>query len=287
MPALCANGREGRGATLFPERGWPSAARGRPGVPALSALAARVTYATSTGAATLGEMRLAAVIAVTVSLLSVAAASAVPPLLSGVSHERRHPKATVTAPRTSSVTIYIANRPNRASDGSFLTAYVKAVDFLTDQEIQTGAWVHERTLDPGKWYLMARASAQSSCYSYPPPEYKAVIDAACAHGYSGVATLTIPKPMPRYRAKVEFLRHIRIVQLTLGAAPLGEDRAYRVCWRRANRKRVCVRGTLDGFDWGSGTSDRLRVSARGMARVTMFTWQVGGRTVAGMRARTR
>jgi hypothetical protein len=232
-------------------------------------------------------MRLAAVIAATVSLLSVAAASAVPPLLSGVSHERRHPKAAVTAPRTSSVTIYIASRPNRASDGSFLSANVEGLDFLTEQEIQTGAWFYERALDPGTWYLIARASAQSSCYSYPPPEYKAVIDPACAHGYSRVATLTIPKPAPRYRAKVEVLRHIRVVQLTLGAARLGEDRAYRVCWRRANRKRECVRGTLDGFDWDSGTSDRLRVSARGMARVTTFTWQVRGRTVARKLARTR
>jgi hypothetical protein len=62
------------------------------------------------------------------------------------------------------VTIYIANRPDRATDGSFLTENVKEIDFLTDQELQTGAWLYESALNPGTWYLMARASAESSCY---------------------------------------------------------------------------------------------------------------------------
>ena len=225
--------------------------------------------------------------AVLLGLLFVSEAAAGPPLLNNVSQDRRHPRATIAAPRASSVTIYIANRPDRATDGSFLTENVKEIDFLTDQELQTGAWLYESALDPGTWYLMARASAESSCYSYPPPDYKEVIDPACAHGFSDVLTLTIPKPTPRYTAKVEPLRSIGIVYLTLRAAPLGENRGYRVCWRLKTRKRVCVRGTLDGYDWDSAATDFLRVNARGMARTTTFTWQVGGRTVAQKRARTR
>ena len=132
--------------------------------------------------------------AVLLGLLFVSEAAAGPPLLNNVSQDRRHPRATIAAPRASSVTIYIANRPDRATDGSFLTENVKEIDFLTDQELQTGAWLYESALDPGTWYLMARASAESSCYSYPPPDYKEVIDPACAHGFSDVLTLTIPKP---------------------------------------------------------------------------------------------
>ena len=102
-------------------------------------------------------------------LLFVSEAAAGPPLLNNVSHDKRHPRATIAAPRASSVTIYIANRPARAIDGSFLTENVKEIDFLPDQEIQTGAWLHESALAPGTWYLMARASAESSCYSYRRP----------------------------------------------------------------------------------------------------------------------
>jgi hypothetical protein len=216
-----------------------------------------------------------------------AAAWAVPPTLGNVSHEKRHPKATVSAPRASSVTVYMASRPDRATDGSFLTENVKETDFLTDQEVQTGSWLHESALDPGTWYVMANASAESSCYSVPPPDYKLVIDPACANGYSQVVTLTIPKPTSRYSANVQVLRSIGIVYLTLRATPLGEDRRYRVCWRLKNRKRVCVRGTLNGFDWESSASDFLRVNARGMATYTTFAWQVGSRTVVRKRVRTR
>jgi hypothetical protein len=239
------------------------------------------------GVGYLGGVKVTIFLAAIGSLLVIAGAWAVPPMLSNVSHEKRHPKATIAAPRAESVTIYIANRPDRATDGSFLSENVKDLDSLTDQEIQTGVWLYESALDPGRWYLMARASAESSCYSYPPPDYKQVIDPACAHGYSDVVPLTIPKPASRYSAKVEVLRYIGVVYLTLRAAPLGEDRAYRVCWGLKSRKRVCIRGTLDGYDWDSAATDSFRVNARGLTRTTTFTWQVGARTVAQKRVRIR
>lgn len=231
--------------------------------------------------------RAAVVTAALFGALGGAVAWAVPPMLGNVSHDRRHPKATISAPRADYAVVYIATRPDRATDGSFLSENVKDLDILTDQEIQTGAWLYETALDPGTWYLMARATAESSCYSFPPPDYRTVIDPACANGYSEVVTLTIPAPATRYSAKVEVLRNIGIGYLTLRATPLGEDRAYRACWRLRNRKRVCVRGTLDGYDWDASVTDLLRVNARGMGRFTTFTWEIGSSVVARKRARTR
>jgi hypothetical protein len=73
----------------------------------------------------------------------------------------------------------------------------------------------------------------------PPPDYKEVIDPASPTAFSDVITLTIPKPRPRYTAKVEALRSIGILYLTLRAAPLGEDRGYRVCWLEAPAP-ICI-----------------------------------------------
>ena len=101
------------------------------------------------------------------------------------------------------------------------------------------------------------------------------------NGYSGVVTPTKPKPSTRYVAQVVSVRSLGIVYLSLRATPLGEDRPYRVCWRLENGKRVCVRGTLEAG------SDVLRVNARGMGNYTTFAWQVGSRTVAEKRVRTR
>jgi hypothetical protein len=216
-----------------------------------------------------------------------APAWAVAPSLSNVSYSKRHPTAAVAAPRASSVTVYMASRPDRATDGSFLSEHVKEIDFLTDQEIQTGSWLYESAIDPGAWYLMAKAIPDSSCYSYPPPDYKEVIDPTCANGFSTVVALTILKPPSRYRAEVEVFRYIGVAYLTLRANPLGEDRPYKACWRLKNKRRMCVRGRLDGYDWDSAASDLLRVNTRGMARVTTFTWYVGARTVATKRVRVR
>jgi hypothetical protein len=222
-----------------------------------------------------------------VALVTAPSAWAVPPTLTNLAHAKRHPTAGIVAPRADSVSIYIATRPDRASDGSFLSEYVKEFELLTDQEIQSGAWLYERALDPGTWYVLAQASANTSCWSFPPPEYKLVVDPACANGYSDVVTLVIPKPVSRYSARVETLRSIGIVYLTLRATTLGEDRAYRVCWRLRSKRRVCVRGTVNGFDWNSSASDLVRVNTRGMSRLTTFTWFVGSKRVASRRARVR
>jgi hypothetical protein len=224
---------------------------------------------------------------VVVGLVVVPAASAGPPLLGNLSYEKRHPRATISAPRANWVTISMATRPDRATDGSFLSENVRHTDFLTDQEVQNGSWLYESALDPGTWYLMAHASAESSCYTYPPPDYREVLDPSCANGYSEVVALTIPKPAARYRAQVEVLRYIGVVYLTLRASPLGEDRPYRVCWRLKNRKRVCVKGSLNGYDWDESASDLRRVNTRRMGRVTTCTWHVGARTVAVKRVRIR
>jgi hypothetical protein len=52
--------------------------------------------------------------------------------------------ATFSAPRADFATIYIASRPDRATDGSFLTENIKELDILTDSEIQSGRWVCRR-----------------------------------------------------------------------------------------------------------------------------------------------
>jgi hypothetical protein len=230
---------------------------------------------------------LVAAVTVALALITASAALAVPPALSNLTHAKRHPSAGLVAPRADSVSVYIATRPDRATDGSFLSENVEEFDLLTDQEIQSGSWLLESALDPGTWFVMASASAESSCYSFPPPEYKLVIDPACAHGYSEVMTLTIPKPVSRYRASVTALRSIGIVYLTLRATTLGENRPYRVCWKLKTKKRRCVRGTLSGYDWSSSASDFLRVNARGMDKVTTFVWYVGSKAVASKRIRTK
>lgn len=171
-------------------------------------------------------MRLRIALVAAVALMTAPAAWGIPPLLTNLSHEGRHPKAGIVTPRADFVTIYIATRPDRASDGSFLSENVKEFELLTDDEIQSGSWLYERAIDPGTWYVMANASAESSCYSSPPPDYKLVRDPACAHGFSDVMTLVVPKPVSRYSIKVQTLRSIGIVYLTLRAAPLGEDRPY-------------------------------------------------------------
>jgi hypothetical protein len=65
-------------------------------------------------------------------------ALAVPPTLRAVGQENRHPTASFSAPRADTGTIYIATKPDRATDGSFLDENVKTLDSLTDSELQGG-----------------------------------------------------------------------------------------------------------------------------------------------------
>jgi hypothetical protein len=77
----------------------------------------------------------------------------------------------------------MATRPDRASDGGFLSENIADLDFLTADEIVAGSWLYETQLDPGTYYLMLRAS-DYECSEHPD----------CIDGYSNVLALTIPLP---------------------------------------------------------------------------------------------
>jgi hypothetical protein len=216
--------------------------------------------------------------------LFAASAAAVPPALLSVTQQERHPLATFSAPKADFATIYIATKPDRATDGSFLSENIKTLDLLTDSEIQAGRWLDEDQLDPGSYWTMMRASPDFDlCYIFDLGTF----DPSCADGYSNIVPLSVPKPAVRYAAKVEALRYIRIAYLTLVAKPLGEAQPYRVCYRMKNRALRCVRGTLDGYSWDSSASDLLRISTTALPAVTTFTWYVGTAKVAAKRVRVR
>jgi hypothetical protein len=178
------------------------------------------------------------------ALALVETANAIPPAFTSLSHQARHPRATISTPRAAHVSLEIATKPDRATDGSFLRENVTEFEVFTDSEIQTGSWLHERALDPGTYYLMMEASPESSCTSFPPPNYTRVVDPSCADGYSEVATLSIPKPASRYSVTIRRYSGLRQFSLSLRARPLGENRHYRLCYRLKTKRRVCLRGTL-------------------------------------------
>jgi hypothetical protein len=211
-------------------------------------------------------------------------AGAAAPTLSSVGVEARHPTAMFSAPKADGGTIYIASKPDRATDGSFLTENVEDLDILTDSEIQAGRWVSEDQLDPGTYFVMLRASLDfDACYIYDTGGY----DPSCADGYSNMLPLTVPKPASRYSARVTAFRSIRRATLTLTAMPLGEDRPYQVCYRLQSKARRCLRGSLDGYSWEQAASDVLTVNTRPLPLVATFTWYVGARAVATKRVRVR
>lgn len=104
---------------------------------------------------------------------------------------------------------------------------------------------------------------------------------------SSVVPLTVPRPTARYSASVTVYRYLKQAHLRLAVRPLGDSLRYRVCYRLATKQRRCLSGSVDGYDWNSGTSDTLTVSTRRLARLTTFTWLVGTRTVASKRIRVR
>jgi hypothetical protein len=210
-------------------------------------------------------------------------AAAVAPSLT-VSATDRRPQATFSAPFASDATIYFASKPDRATDGQFFTENVETLDSVTDDELAAGRWVSESRLDPGTYYVMLRASPDfDGCYLFESGGY----DPKCADGFSSVSTLTIPKPASRYTASVQALRYLGVVHADLRAAPLGEKRAYRVCYRTAAKKRRCTAGTLDGYSWESAATDTLRLSTRFMPKTATLTWWVGARQVASKTLRVR
>jgi hypothetical protein len=207
-----------------------------------------------------------------------------PPTLSSITLQNRHPRATFSAPRADSATIYFSTKPDRSTDGSFLTENIKDLDTLTDSEIQTGQWLSEDQLDPGQYWAMLRATPDfNSCWIFDAAAY----DPACADGFSNVVELTVPKPTTRYVAKATAFRFIRTATLQLTAAPLGDRRPYRVCYRSGRGRTICLRRTLAGFSWNSSASDVISVSTRPMSTFTTFTWFVGTAKVATRRVRVR
>ena len=54
--------------------------------------------------------------------------------------------------------MYLASSPERGTDGRFLQENVKETDFLTDDEIQRGAWLDSDQVDPGTYYVMLEAT---------------------------------------------------------------------------------------------------------------------------------
>jgi hypothetical protein len=128
---------------------------------------------------------IAVAVAVGIAALVLAgSARAVPPPLVSVGQQARHPTATLgPLPGVDFAFIYVATKPDRASDGSFLQENIVASDILTDDEIARGSWLYEGQLDPGGYYVMAR-TFDFECYLNP----------SCIEGFSNMLTLTVPKP---------------------------------------------------------------------------------------------
>jgi hypothetical protein len=212
------------------------------------------------------------------------AALAVPPTLSNVGQQDRHPTASFSAPRADFASIYLATKPDRATDGNFLQENIKELDSLTDSEIQSGRWVDENQIDPGTYWVILRASPDfGACYLYD----FGGLDPTCADGFSNVLTLTVPKPAIRYSARVRAYRYLREASLELTATPLGERLPYRACYRLKNRSSRCLSGALDGYSWNASADDSLTVSTRNLPNIATFTWYVGGSKVAARRVRVR
>ena len=91
------------------------------------------------------------------ALVLVAAALSVPPTLTSVGVQDRHPLATFSAPKSDFASIDVATRPDRATDGSFLNENVEVSDILTASEIQAGRWAYESQIAPGTYYVLLLA----------------------------------------------------------------------------------------------------------------------------------
>jgi hypothetical protein len=216
------------------------------------------------------------IVAALAALIVTGSAQAATPTLVSVGQQDRHPQATFgPLPGVDYMTVYMATKPDRASDGSFLQENIKDLDFLTADEIASSTWLYESQLDPGLYYVMARAS-DFDCYQNPN----------CIDGFSNMFTLTVPKPPQRYRTSVQLLRFIGIGYLNLSVAPLGGKLPYRVCWTLTRGSR-CLRSTVTGYSWNAPASDLLRVSLRRMRKLTTFTWYADGRIVSVRRVRIR
>lgn len=219
----------------------------------------------------------------TAGLTRVGSALAVPPSLTSIGQQNRHPTASFSAPKSKDVFIYVATKPDRSTDGSFLAENVVVTDVMTDSEIQAGTWEYEYQLGPGSYFVMLRADPDfDTCYSIDTGQY----DPACADGFSDVVPLTIPTPTPHYVATANVAKWLGQVTLRLAATPLGAKLPYKVCYSLKTKAKRCLAGSLDGYSWNSSADDELTVKMRGLAKRTTFTWYVRGRKVAARTVRT-
>jgi hypothetical protein len=216
-----------------------------------------------------------AVAAAALAVVGTAAASQPPTLLS-VAQTNRHPSATFSIPGADDATIYLADKPDRATDGSFLQENVKEVGLLTTDEIQRGSWLDSSQIDPGLYYVLLRAT-----------DYDCIGQPTCLDGYSNMLTLTVPKPRLSYRASVRAYHYLHEAALTLRVSPLGERLPYKVCWRLRNNRRRCLASAVAGYSWNSSAEDQVSVRLRGLARRTTFRWYVHGSLIATKTADTR
>jgi hypothetical protein len=219
---------------------------------------------------------IASAVATLTALILVGTAAATPPSLLSVSQANRHPSATFSVPGADDATIYLASKPDRATDGSFLQENVKEIGLLTTDEIQSGSWLDSSQIDPGLYYVLLRAT-DYDCFGQP----------TCLGGYSNMLTLTVPKPRSSFRAIVHVYHYSHEAELTLRVTPLGERLPYKVCWQLKNKKRRCLGGAVSGYSWNSAADDMVSVRLRGMGRQTTFTWYVNGSRVASKTANTR
>lgn len=210
---------------------------------------------------------------------TTASASAAPPSISTVGQQSRHPDVSFSAPRAATVTVYIASRPDRATDGMFLRENAVKAEDLTDDEILLGRWLDASQLDPGSYSVMVQATPAYSCVGRGASIFDYITDPSCADGFSSVLPLTVPRPKTTYTVMTRVLGST--LYFTLTGSPLGDDLPYRVCWRqpkgkRRSPKKRCVLSTLDGSYWDHDATDVLRISTTGMSPRTTFRWSTRG-----------
>lgn len=117
-------------------------------------------------------------------------------------------------------------------------------------------------------------------------DYDCIGSPSCIDGFSGVLTLSVPKPSHSYRGGVEVFHYSHVVYLTLRVTRLGETLPYRVCWQLKSKRRRCVSGKVAGYSWNDSAEDSVSVRLQGMRQRTTFNWYVHGRRVASKSANT-
>lgn len=202
-------------------------------------------------------------------------AEAAPPIVVSVSAPDGYPSATFSAPRSSYVTVFVATKPDRATDGQFLEGNVITTELLVDEEARSGRWTSETPLPPGTYWVLLQADPADDCF------VEESLDPSCADGYSMPLRLVVTTPV-----KVTFTGSVRpgaTATLTLRRSVVLASVAYRVCFPTAAGTRTCRRGVIGS----RASTGSVRIATAGLARTTTFSWTVGPKVVATKRARVR